>query len=399
METGGRGAGRAGRALTAVLCVVVFGVAASETVRLAMRGLDAFGVRSPTVGLNLVPGLFEELAAVRARAPGEEVRQVAFLGDSISIQVGADAPTVPRALREAIDAEGASPPVEVHSLAALGAGPFDYYFLADAIADARPDAVVIAFSLQSLGDFFRHLSRPRLSGWIAPRRVPSALFGPIHWIGLSADDLLMNVAIVQAWGGEIWRQLLVVQARLGAARTDLANALGARFGDDGPRRFELAHFTAERVRTRVEGPDGRRDRYDRAAERRHYGAVLDGLAPDHPVLVALADALRVLREAGVPVLVYVNPVNVEHLASLGLPADDRFAGSLATLAKVVRGAGADYLDLHALLLDAAFRDAAGHLGTAAAPDATARIARAVAGPLLALVRPPDPGRSSRTGSR
>ena len=323
---------------------------------------------------------------MRARAGGDGVRQVAFLGDSISIQVGAGAPTVPRALREALARAPDAPRFEVHSLAALGAGPFDYYFLADVIADAHPDLVVIAFSLQSLGDSFRHLARPRLSGWMGLRRVPSALLGPIHWIGLSADELLMNVAIVQARAGELWRQLLVLQARLGAARADLANALGARFGGDGPRLFEVAHFLSERLRTRVPGPGGQLDRYGVAAERRHYGVAFEGLAKDHPVLFALADGLGVLRAAGVPVLVYLNPVNVEHLASVGLPEDERFAESLATVESVVRDSGASYLDLHALLPDAAFRDAAGHLGTPEAPEATARIAGAVAPSVVALTR-------------
>ena len=58
------------------------------------------------------------------------------------------------------------------------------------------------------------------------------------------------------------------------------------------------------------------------------------------------------------------------------------------LESVVRGAGSDYLDLHDLLPDAAFRDAAGHLGTAAVPDAPRRVGAAVAQHLTA-----------RTGSR
>jgi hypothetical protein len=354
-----------------VLCVAIFAVALVETFRLGVSALDRFRVRKPAVGLNLVPPLFEELEAIRSRARDSGAPRLAFLGDSISIGVLEGGLTVPGALDR--DLGGA---FEVHSLAALGLGPFDYYFLADRIAEARPDQVVIAFSLQSLGASFRSLAREDLSGWVAPARLPEVALAQTHWIGLHTDELLMNAAIVNVLGAELWRRLLVEQARVGVARKQLVHWLGEAVGRDGPRLFELAWGVNEAKRTRTGDPS--RERYNAVAERSHYGPALDGLEEEHAVLQALAGTEDVLRRAGIRTLVYVNPVNVEHLDSLGLLADDGLSRSLAAIEAVVRSRGGDFLDLHALLPDAAFRDAAGHLGPPAAPDGPEKVAAAVA---------------------
>lgn len=365
--------------LTGVLCAVVFAVAVAETLRLASQVLDAWRVRAPTVGLNLLSVLSPELEKIAAGRGDPNTWRIAFLGDSISIRMQAGARTVPRALRSELAESGEL--FELRSLAGLGTGPFDYYFLADLIADARPDQVVFAFSLQSLGNF-PALARERLSGWVAPRRVLRVALAPVYSIGLTADDLLMNVAIVNAGVGEIWRQLLIAQARLGVARQTLADGLGARIGGRGPQNFEHSRFAALMKRTRER--DG--TRYNVDAERNHYGAVFKRLAPDHPALSVLADTLEVLGDAGVQTLVYVNPINVEHLSALGLLDDDRLSESLETLESVVRGAGGEFLDLHDLLPDAAFRDHAGHLGTPEWVDAPDLIAQAVAPLVLARAR-------------
>ena len=118
-----------------------------------------------------------------------------------------------------------------------------------------------------------------MSGWVASSRLLEVALAPTHWIGLTADDLLMNVAIVKARGAEVWRQLLVEQARLGAAREQLASWLGETLGGGGPQLFEMAAFSAQRRRTLL---DDERDRYRADAERRHYGAALVGLEEGNP---------------------------------------------------------------------------------------------------------------------
>jgi hypothetical protein len=372
--------------LAGVLCALVFAVATVETIRLSSRALDAWRVRVPTIGLNLVVLLFPELEKLAAAKEDPADWRIAFLGDSISISMREGARRVPAAIRRNLVARDER--FELRSLAGLGATPFDYYFLADMIAAAGPDQVVLAFSLQSLGHSFDQ-GRDRLSGWVAPRRVPSVALAPIHAIGLTIDDLLMNVAIVNARAGEMWRQLLIAQARMGVARKALADELGTRIGGDGPQNFAFARHMAQSKRSRIRGGT----RYAASRERTHYGAALTGLPADHPVLSVLADTLRAFADAGIETLVYVNPINVEHLSALGLLEGSGLSDSLATLEAVVRGAGGDYVDLHDLLPDAAFRDAAGHLGTAEWVDAPERIAAAVAPHIVARA-----GRV-RTGSR
>ena len=185
---------------------------------------------------------------------------------------------------------GGTADVEIHSLAALGTGPFDYCFLADEIAAVDPDRVVVALSLNAFGDTFRSLSRRRISGWVAPHRLPRVSLLPIHWIGLTLDDLLLNVAIVRSGGFEPWRWLLAEQVRLDRARDALRRGLSERIGRNGVQGFEVARFATQRARTHVPG----RERYRAASERRHYGALLGRFERDHPVLVSLRESLETL---------------------------------------------------------------------------------------------------------
>ncbi len=379
------------RTVTVLLAFAVAFVGSLEVVR---RGLERLDGPDRPVGLN-VAGIFlgslEEIRTSRASRPGSVT--VAFLGDSISLrtQRGADLPT---ALGRALAEPPGTRPVRLHSLAALGMGPFDWYFLADELAAARPDVVVVALSLQTFGEASRPMSRTRLSGWLAPARVPEALLGPMHWVGLRADDLLMNVAIVRAGYAEAWRRAIVVQTRFGVARDELAEWVAGLAGVD-PRAVALPRLAYGLRRGRL--PE--RDRYDRETQSQQFGTVLRGVEKDHPVLEVLADTLTLLRAHDVATLVYVNPINVAHMTSLGLPEGDRLARSLATIESVVVASGGVFIDLHARVPDDdAFWDAAGHMGTVDQPDALERVASSVVGPLRELVEATGQ-RSVRTGSR
>jgi hypothetical protein len=200
---------------------------------------------------------------------------------------------------------------------------------------------------------------------------------PLHWIGLTYDDLLMNALLVRAGAFDVWYWLSLEQARLGTARTDLTSWLGARVGRRGPQTFQLARFTHDQTRTRIPG----RDRYTKASELKHYGPVLVGLDPKHPVLAMLAGATRRFVERGIRVIVYVNPINVEHLAAIGVVPSTALDHSLALIAAAVAGAGGEFVDLHGLMPDAEFRDAAGHFGGEDAMG-TRRLAEAIAARIL-----------------
>lgn len=327
------------------------------TVAGSLHALDVAATADPVVGSSLLLALAPPLASLRSAAAQSDARQIVFLGDSLSISTTGIAEPVPTQLRQELE-RARGPGAALHSLAALGTGPFDYYFLTDEIIAAGADEVVIALSLNAFGESFRQLGRKQVSGLVHPSQLALAGTLPLHFIGLNYDDLLMNVLIVQSGGLGLWHTLAVEQARFGAARSDLARWLGERFGQRGPQAFQLGRYTYDRQRTRVSGLD----RYTADSERRHYGPVLVHLEPDHPVLAMLGAATRRLHGAGVSTLVYVNPVNVDHLESVGIAPSEELAKSLALIRSTVEGAGGTFLDLHALLPDAAFRDAAGHFG-------------------------------------
>lgn len=338
------------------LAVAAFAVAAGSVPYGLFRLLDAYAVKPVEVGLDVIEQL--DLPATPWPASDAESAHVAFLGDSMIVSYP-EKRRVPERLQQRLDALSSEPgQVRVHSVAAPGSGAFDYYFLADRVAAAQPDVVILPFNLTSFSDAWRGtFSRPELAGFIAPSRLPRALGLPLDWIGVTTDRLLGAVALIQAGGFECWRALSAQQARLGSARTQLASALGARFGDDADTRFARESFEHMKQRMVVEAtqrltPEGVQER---------FGRVLAGVTPDDPSLQVLAAAIQTLRARDIDVIVYANPTNVEHLEAVAGAPSPGLSRSLASLAEVTRGAGGRFVDLHALLPDPGFRDFAGHL--------------------------------------
>jgi hypothetical protein len=114
-------------------------------------------------------------------------------------------------------------------------------------------------------------------------------------------------------------------------------------------------------------------RQNRQAAEKALAGVLGGIGSRAPRLVVLEALLEDLHRARIPVLLWVSPVNVEHLRSLGIRLDglDR---SMSTVEAAVRRTGADFVDLHAFLPDAAFRDAGDHMTANGDPDGLALVA-------------------------
>jgi hypothetical protein len=92
----------------------------------------------------------------------------------------------------------------------------------------------------------------------------------------------------------------------------------------------------------------------------------------------MAAAVRSFAKAGVPVVVYVVPANLEHFERLGVLDEAGLQVTLAHLRRAVEGAGGTLLDLHALLPDAGFRDAGGHFEFEAPLDGPLLVAERLA---------------------
>lgn len=82
----------------------------------------------------------------------------------------------------------------------------------------------------------------------------------------------------------------------------------------------------------------------------------------HPNATVLREAVRELHEAGVPVIVYVAPVNIEYLRSRGDDFDaDELERRLEALRVAIGASRTEWLDLHATVPARKFRDYQNHM--------------------------------------
>ncbi|MEE2674755.1 MAG: hypothetical protein VX466_13220 [Myxococcota bacterium] len=360
------------------VAVAAFTAAVLAAPAALFRTLDAFAVDRVEVGLDLI----EQLGLPETPWPESDAvsTHIAFLGDSMVVSYP-DGRRTPDRLQQRLDARSGEPGrIRVHSVAAPGMGPFDYYLLADLVAAAQPDVVILPFNLTSLADDWRGtFSRPELAGFIDPSRLPQALWLPLDSIGVTADRLFGYVALIQSGGFTRWRELSAQQARLGSAHTLVARKLGVWLAGNADKRFSREslnymkgrNVVAKTQRLTLEGAQGR------------FGKALGGVTPDEPSLDMLGAAIRVFRDHGIQVVVYTNPTNVDNLRAVGAANPQGLALTLASLEVVSRDAGARFVDLHDLLPDRGFRDFAGHLAfKGAAPDGPRLLARRLA-PIVA----------------
>ena len=262
----------------------------------------------------------------------------------------------------------------------LGQTTFDQYFLSEAIARAEPDAVVIGLHLAGFSESWRKaFAKPEFAGWLPLRRAFEALRLPLHWVGLSADEMLWYMAIVGVGSsrtpGARWCASRCAWVRQRATRS--AGSRRRVGADDRYREFHGLRLAGTSDRARPPLHSRRR-----AGD---YGPVLRGLPADHPVLETLGALVSTFAARGIATLVVVMPANVEHLAKLGLLEGSALPRSLATIETVARRAGASFLDLHDCLPDAAFVDATGHYRAPATFDGPGVVASRLAPAVAALL--------------
>jgi hypothetical protein len=360
---------------------VSFAVAAAGVFFGLLRALDAGEIAYREVALDVVRTLQERLPPLEASARTPGLHRIAYVGDSMIVSYPKGRTVIAR-LEEAVKQRvGDRPAIEVHDLAMPGLGPFDYYFIAEEVRRARPDQVVLHLNLASFSKGWREtFKRGELSGWIPPRRLLEALRLPLHWTGLTCDQILINVALAQLGAFEPWYLAKREQARVVSGKNELTTALGAASGIGTERVFSVKRFThlTALMRVRATRRLTRKGLIDR------YGAVLDGIEEDNPTLRVFEAAIRVFTEADIPTLVYVNPINIEHARKLDPFDEPALRRTLDAIERASRGSGARFADLHALLPDRAFRDPAGHFTVKGdVPDGPKMLADALA-PLVAM---------------
>ncbi len=359
---------------------IALGAAFAAALGLASWGLLAAAKRAKlpyiTVSLRVIPWLDARLPPLRAKRPHEY--RVLFLGDSLAIDGRPPDTSIPVRLGQNLaDARPAGLAVELVAYTGPALGLFSHYFLSQRVIDREPDQIVLAVNLRSFSKRWRADERPQLAGWLPAERWPEALALPLHAVGVSADRLFFYRALVVLGAFDAWYRLQREQVRLTNAYWSAARWLqAAARGEDG-LKFRLVHKLAELKRDKTSA-----FRATPYATHTLLGPALRGLAPDDPALEVLDALLRRFEEAGIAVLVYVAPINVEHLSSIGAYDPQGMARTSARIEAVSRRRGAAFLDLHDLLPDAAFADHLDHLVQDVEPEASGAVADRLA-PLVA----------------
>jgi hypothetical protein len=115
------------------------------------------------------------------------------------------------------------------------------------------------------------------------------------------------------------------------------------------------------------------ERFSRDQSIDQLGEALKGIRRDHILLQALGKSLRVFRQAGIPVVTYLGPINIEYLRSLNVVDEELLQASIQAYRDVAHDYGASFLDFHDILPDTAFYDAASHFRPTPSIDPNARI--------------------------
>lgn len=356
------------RSVIIILCAIV---SCAATVGGIITALTIAEVEDGAVGIGV--GIILEMHAANLEASQHVVAErIVVLGDSTVV----DYPfgrTVPDSLRRVLRSR-ASRRTLVIPLAAPGMSASEYYAFADLIAANRPDQVVFPINLASLSSRWRSgFNRRESIGWIPTSRLPDLLTRPFHSLNLTFDRILLYMGIVGLGLQESWQYYGKEQVRavhgIHRLRRTL-HQLNPRIMFDGLPGIRLPYQT------------GNRNRSNRQYVDALYGGAMAGVTPDHPVVQMLAGALEIYQSAGIHVLAYSVPMNVEHFEEIGFDTRTGTKKTIEMLRDLVESRGGTFLDLHRLFPDKAFKDIGGHFLQEEGFDSAMLLAKELAPELL-----------------
>lgn len=324
-------------------------------------------VPRPNMTLDLIP----RLAVFRSQMKRDHARvRVAMMGDSM---VFTDGPgiSMPEWVRRELVARQGKRRTGVHVLSWAAWGTAPEYCMVDEIAGSKPDLLVLELNLRLLGPApLGAVSYTELSGHIANDRLLEAAFLPLSHAGMTLGRMLFYRGIVLTKHEAQFQDIVTRQAMLFDVREPLEKWLDSKTHTRLYEDRRLAWGYTLSARYLAAGTTHSRDSLPHAHDA--LGDVLDGIQEDHPRLVVLRAMLQDFRKLGVPVLVWVSPINLDHLKSLGLDLDG-IERSMGTIERSVEGSGAHFVDLHALLRDDEFADAGDHYLREGSPSAARRV--------------------------
>jgi hypothetical protein len=328
------------------------------------------------------PDLLVRLDEVRrAFADKAGERGVLFVGDSI---LGAgEGMTVARSVERSLGERSQKYRFAAEVLWWPGLLIMNEYCIADDLADLGADRIVLEVNLHSLSAAAAvRYSYPELAGHIHAARFMEALDLPLDIAGITENRLLFYRLLVASGLEAPWAQSIDSQARIFNLRERAERAMERKLGvfTLDARALALwdygvAHFHVPgRARERIESVLGAR------------WTMRTGATTSYPPLRILGAVVRRFASAGRRPLVWIAPVNVDHLMSIGIDVSG-FDRSAAAIRSVVEENGGTSLDLHAALRDAEFLDAGDHATSRGERPGTEIIANHIVAALLSSESP------------
>jgi hypothetical protein len=307
-------------------------------------------------------------------------QQILVLGDSMLLS-GKDMKfdqTMPALLGPAIGrTRPEGPPTPAYTLAFPGASYPTWYFFASRIAAMRPDLIIVELNSHALAEHWlgQSWSRTHLVGWLGRERVLEALGLPLQDLGITTDQLAWKVTCIEIGCGPLWRAVHRTQLRVVSLRDWLGVELTRWTGWRARIKFSRAVSirTMRRENLRVEP-----GRYNAHGHQIRHGAAGAGMPQDHVAAQLTGATVAFWKSHGIPTLVYVTPINFEHMSKLAVYDASGFATTMRRLEAQVQESGGVFVDLHRLLPDAAFRDAPGHPTFEGDPNGMQNIAERLA---------------------
>ncbi len=252
----------------------------------------------------------------------------------------------------------------VHALSWPALGIAGHYCLVDEVLAPHPDRVVFELNLQLWGPAPPGFaSFPELAGLIHGSRLWEAAWLPLSYTGITLNRLLSYRLLIDLGLEDEWAALVERQGRIFDLRASLDRRLERAI--DGPTGLGTTAWlwSARLGLEQLVVAPGARPRDSRLYAEQQLGNVLRGVDPSSPRVRVFAALLDDYRRAGVPLLVWTTPLNVDHLRALGYSLDglDR---TIATFRSMTEASGATFVDFHARFPDAAFLDPGDHFTTA-----------------------------------
>jgi hypothetical protein len=361
------------RAVRLVTFLVAFGASAVSCARLADRAIAASGAERGAIALDFAPDV-ERWRKETLDAPAQ--RRIAFVGDSMlwSSEGAMSLPDrIARIVNRSLPKRKRWRP---HPLASGGFTMLGEYCLADDIIDTKPSLLVLEVNLRALqpgplGPF----SRAELAGRIRWPRIVEAAFAPLSDAGLTVDRLLFYRLLTKLGLERPWSAVIDRQARLVNASTTFETWLETKTHSNTMERRQFQGGIDILARAFVPGKSVVRPTRENSLSQ--LGALFGGLEAPNGRLRVLELLLDDFRREGIPVLVWVSPVNVDHFRSVGLSTDG-LAQSVQKLRAMAKASGASFVDLHEAVPDGGFRDSLDHYTVRGEQDGTAIVARELA---------------------